>query len=112
MRKLELKINDKNYTLEMNRDSIKWLEMNGFSLEKFDEKPVTYYDLLWTCLFVKNHKEVNQNLALKLMDTYKENGKQVGKVIKFALEEYQSFIRALTDIDSTETDEDLKITEV
>ena len=24
MRKLKLKINDKDYTLEMNRDSIKW----------------------------------------------------------------------------------------
>ena len=32
MRKLKLKINDKDYTLEMNRDSIKWLEAMGFSI--------------------------------------------------------------------------------
>ena len=30
MRKLKLKINDKDYTLEMTRDTIKWLASNGF----------------------------------------------------------------------------------
>ena len=35
MRKLKLKINDKDYLLEMNRNSIKWLEANGFSIIDF-----------------------------------------------------------------------------
>lgn len=111
MRKLKLKINDKDYTLEMTRDSIKWLESMGFSIEEFDRKPITFYDLIWTSLFIANHKEVNPNLALKLMDTYEKSGKKPVKVIRFAIEEYQNFMNALADIDSNENDEELEIIE-
>ena len=111
MRKLKLKINDKDYTLEMNRDTVKWLESNGFSIEDFDKKPVTYYDLLWLSLFLTNHKDVNPNLAIKLMDSYKASGKNPAKVVRFAIEEYQSFMNALADIDSTENEEELEIIE-
>ena len=112
MRKLKLKINDKDYTLEMNRDTVKWLEASGFSIEDFDKKPVTYYDMLWLSLFLANHKStINPNLAFKLMDTYKESGKNPARVIRFAIEEYQSFMNALADIDSKENDEELDIIE-
>lgn len=111
MRKLKLKINDKDYTLEMTRDSIKWLEAVGFSIEEFDKKPVTFYDLVWTSLFLANHKDVSSNLAIKLMDTYKKDGKNPAKVVRFAIEEYQSFMNALADIDSKENDEELEIVE-
>lgn len=111
MRKLKLKINDKDYTLEMTRDSIKWLEAVGFSIEEFDKKPVTFYDLVWASLFIANHKDVSSNLAIKLMDTYKKDGKNPAKVVRFAIEEYQSFMNALADIDSKENDEELEIVE-
>ena len=111
MRKLKLKINDKDYTLEMNRDSIKWLEATGFSIEEFYKKPITYYDLIWTSLFLANHKEVNPNLAIKLMDTYQKSGKNPAKVVKFAIEEYQTFMNALADIDLMENEEELEIIE-
>ena len=109
MRKLKLKINDKDYTLEMTRDSIKWLEAVGFSIEEIDKKPVTFYDLVWTSLFITNHKDVNPSLAIKLMDTYKKSGKNPAKVVRFAIEEYQAFMNALADIDSKENDEELEI---
>lgn len=112
MRKLELKINDKEYQLQMTRDSIKWLEANGFSIEDFNKKPITYFDLLWASLFMANHKDVNPNLALKLMDTYEKSGKKVANIVKFAIEEYQAFMNALSDTSSTENDEELKIIEI
>lgn len=111
MRKLKLKINDKDYTLEMTRDSIKWLEAMGFSIEEFDRKPITFYDLIWTSLFIANHKDVNPNLAIKLMENYQKSGKNPAKVVKFAIGEYQSFMNALADIDSKENDEELEIIE-
>lgn len=111
MRKLKLKINDKDYTLEMTRDSIKWLEAMGFSIEEFDRKPITFYDLVWTSLFIANHKDINSNLAIKLMDTYQKSGKSPAKVVKFAIEEYQAFMSALADINSTENEEELEIIE-
>lgn len=113
MRQLKLReLNGKDYTLELNRDSIKWLEANGFSIEEFDRKPVTFYDLLWTSLFLANHRDVNPNLAIKLMETYRITGKDPAKVIKFAIEEYQSFMIALTDTNSMENEEDLEIIQV
>lgn len=113
MKKLKLHIKEKDYSLEMNRESIKWLEANGFSIEDFHRKPVTYYDLLWTSLFIKNHKDINPNLALKLLESYEneKGAKMLAKVVKFAIDEYATFMNALADTDSTENDEELEITE-
>ena len=113
MRKLTLRnLNGKDYSLELTRESIKWLEANGFSIEDFEKRPVTYYDILWTSLFVANHKEVNPSLAIKLMETYEKSGKNPTKVVKFAVEEYESFMSALADIDSKKNEEELEITTI
>ena len=113
MRKLKLKIRDKDYVLEFDRTSIKWLEANGFNLEEFNKKPITFREYLWQCLFLKNHQDVNPNLAMKLMDSYGEEKGQnmVNKVVRFAFEEYVSFINALTDTDSEKIEEELEIIE-
>lgn len=113
MRVLKLKINDKNYSLCLDRESIKWLEASGFAYEDFVRKPVTYRELLWACLFVREHKDVNPSLAIKLMDTYAaEHGENmVNKVVKFASDEYLSFINALADTDSEKNEEELEIVE-
>ena len=62
-------------------------------------------------LFLANHREVNPNLAIKLMDSYKASGKNPAKVVRFAVEEYKSFMNALADIDSMENEEELEIIE-
>lgn len=113
MRKLKLKVNDKEYVLEMNRNTIKWLENYGFSIDRFSEKPLTYYDLLWTSLFLVNHTDVDPNLALGLQESYRntKGAKMVAKVIKFAIDEYRSFMNALLDTNLTENDEELEIIE-
>lgn len=108
MRQLKLKINEKDYILEYNRDSVKWLESVGFSTEEFIKKPVTYREILWQSLFVKNYgNTVNPNLALKLMDSYAEDKGEamVNKVVAFAFEEYSAFINALAGTDSEKMEE-------
>lgn len=100
MRKCSINISDKDYTIQLNRDSIVWLERAGFNLGDFEKKPLITIELLWTAGFVMNHPEVNPTLALKLMDTYKEEGGDVTEIAKFILEEYQSFINALSDTKS------------
>ena len=114
MRKLSLKINDKDYELVMNRESIKWLENNGFVLEEFTKKPLTYMDMLWYSLFIANHGEVSPSLAMKLQNSYQdEKGmKMYNKVISFAIDEYESFFNALAGTNSKKTEEELEITEV
>ena len=44
MRKCSITINEKEYTIQINRDSIVWLEARGFSIEEFTRKPITYID--------------------------------------------------------------------
>ncbi len=102
MNEKNIKIGDKEYTLAMNRESIKWLEANGFSLDDLGRKPVTCYELLWISLFRANHKDVNPNLAIKLMETYQSSGEKPGNIVKFAIDEYNSFLSALADIDLEE----------
>lgn len=114
MRQLKLKINEKEYILEYNRDSIKWLEQAGFSMEEFYKKPVTYREVLWQSLFVKNYgNTVNPNLAMKLMESYAADKGElmVNKVVKFAFEEYTSFLDALAGTNSEKTEEELEIIE-
>ena len=108
MRQLKLKINEKDYILEYNRDSIKWLEREGFDLNDFMRKPVTYLEMLWQSLFIKNYSNtVNPTLALRLMDSYSEEkgNAMLMKVISFAIEEYKSFLDALAGTDSEKMEE-------
>ena len=102
MKKCKLHINDKDYLLGLNRNAIKWLEAQGFNIADFDNKPTTYYDLLWVSLFIANHPEVNPNLAMKLYETYeeKEGSEMIAEVIKFAIGEYSAFIHALAGTNS------------
>ncbi len=98
MRKCSINIGDKDYTIQVNRESIIWLEARGFNIEEFAKKPITYIDIVWNAGFLVNHSDtINPKLALKLMETYKEEGGDVMEVVNFVLEEYQSFISALSD---------------
>lgn len=96
MRKCSINIKDKDYTIQLNRDGVMWLENTGFAVEDFYKKPVTSVELLWAAGFLMNHSEVNPNLALKLMESYKEEGGDVAEVARFVLDEYNSFINALS----------------
>lgn len=109
MRKCSITIKDKEYTIQMNRESVTWLESAGFNLSDFDKKPLTCIELLWTAGFIMNHSEVNHNLALKLMESFAEEGGDVSEVAKFIIEEYQSFINALS---VTNSKKKITITEI
>jgi len=109
MRKCSITIKDKEYTIQVNRESVMWLESNGFDITEFDKKPLTYIELLWTAGFIMNHNEVNPNLALKLMDSFVEEGGDVSEIAKFVIEEYQSFINALS---VTNSKKKITITEI
>lgn len=114
MRQLKLKIKDKDYILEYNRESIKWLEKEGFDMDNFLKKPVTYIEMLWQSLFIKNYSNViSSSLANKLMDSYSEEKGEamLMKVISFSIEEYKSFLDALAGTNSEKTEEELEIIE-
>lgn len=100
MKKCTINIKNKDYELVLTRNSVKWLENFGFSLEEFDKKPVTYYDILWNAGFVEKYPHIHPGLAEKLRESYEEEEGDVNEVIKFVVQEYTSFIHALTDTKS------------
>lgn len=104
MRKTKINIDNKEYTLAMNRNSIKWLESRNFSVDNFLTKSLTYYDILWASLFLVYHPEINLEKAIELLDNYEKSGKKAHQYIKFAIDEYNSFINALADISSKENE--------
>ena len=114
MRICKLKLNNEEYKLTLTRESVKWLEAQNFSLENFIAKPITYYDLLWASLFLAYHQEVVSKNSIDLLKVCeKEYGQPyVTSIIKFAIEEYKSFMNALTDTNSIKKQVDLKIEEM
>lgn len=98
-----IEINNKEYTLCLTRDSVRLMESMGFDMAELEKGKniLTHTEILWRAGFYENHKDVNDNLAIKLMKSYKEEGGDVGEVIKFLLEEYLGFLIALSSGEST-----------
>ena len=92
-----INIADKDYDLCLNREAVKVIENKGFNIQTFVNKPVTMTELLWFAGFIPNYKEVNQNLSVKLLETYRAEGGDVNEVIEFLAEEYSNFVNAQTD---------------
>lgn len=93
-----IEVNEKEYTLCLTREAIKKIETMGFNIQNFLQKPITYQDILWYGGFVANHSDVNFNLSIKLMETYKKEGGDISEVLEFLAEEYSNFVNAPTDI--------------
>ena len=91
-----IEINEKEYTLCLTREAVKKIEGMGFNIQNFIQKPITYQDILWYGGFIAKHPEVNPNLAVKLMETYSQDG-DVNEVLEFLSEEYSNFVNAPAD---------------
>ena len=91
----KINIEEKNYELCLVRDSIKWLEARGISINDIDARPVTFVDGMWTALFVKNYADKTEAECIDLLNKYKDENGDVGEVIRFGIEEYTAFLNAL-----------------
>lgn len=91
-----IEINETEYTLCLTREAVKKIEAMGFNIQNFIQKPITYQDILWYGGFIANHPNVNPNLAIKLMETYSQEG-DVNEVMEFLSEEYSNFVNAPAD---------------
>ena len=95
-----IEIGDKEYTLCLTREAVKEMENQGFNIQAFMQKPVTYMDILWLGGFYTNHRNINKTKALNLQDQYKKEGGDVNEVIEFLASEYSKFVNAPTDTKS------------
>ena len=60
--------NGKDYTLEFNRDTIKFAEQRGFKLADVDNFPMSKIPEVCWYAFRMHHPNVSQNQAEKLLD--------------------------------------------
>ena len=67
-KKIEFEYQGVNYTLEYNRDAIRYMEGEGLNIDEVQSKPLTMIEILWKGAFFKNHKTEKIN---KIEEIYK-----------------------------------------
>lgn len=66
--RINLTYNDKEYTLEYNKNAARNIEAQGFSLEELGSKPTIMIPLLVQGAFYKNHKMLSKNTIAEIYD--------------------------------------------
>lgn len=68
MAEFKVLVDEKEYTLEYVRDSVRQFESMGGSMQDIQNKLYTSVDLLFYCGLKKHHKEISPNLSKKISD--------------------------------------------
>ena len=63
---------DKEYTLEFTRRTVKQMEDEGFVAQEIDSRPMTLLPALFAGAFKAHHRFVKQDLIGKLAEMYNE----------------------------------------
>ena len=98
MSKINLTHNDKDYTLEYSRQSVKTMEQQGFILDELTAKPMTMLPLLFQGAFIMHHKGIKRNL----MDEIYKGIKDRSALMEALMEMYADTLSSLMDDDSEE----------
>ncbi len=68
MKPIILKNKDTEYTLEFNRESVKFAEMRGFKVEETTEFPMTRIPELFFYAFRMHHSNIARNQTDKILE--------------------------------------------
>lgn len=93
MSKITLTHNDKEYTLEYSRQSVKTMEQQGFVLDEISSKPMTMIPLMFQGAFIKNHKGIKRNL----MDEIYKGIPNRSELLEALMEMYADTLSTLMD---------------
>lgn len=90
--KINLTYKGVDYTLEYNRMAVKYIESEGFELEKFSKQPMSMVELVFTGAFYKNHRNISQNLLDEIYKNCKDKNKLIEVITKMITECYTSLM--------------------
>ena len=93
MSKITLNYNEKDYTLEYNRQSVRMMESQGFVLEQISMKPVTMIPMMFQGAFIKNHRGMKRAL---IDEIFNEVADKSG-LLNALMEMYAETLSELTD---------------
>ena len=94
MKPIVLKSKDTEYTLEFNRESIKFAEMRGFKIDEVSEYPMTKIPELFFYAFRMHHKNVARDKTDKIL--FEEMGGVPEGLIERLVELYTEPFETLT----------------
>ena len=101
---ITISFNDRNYTLEYTRNSVKQMEQQGFVLDQISDKPMTMVPLLVRGAFLKHHRNIKpsevDNIYEHLND--KVGSEEESGFIQVLLEMYAETVTTLTDNNSVD----------
>lgn len=98
MSKITLNYNDKDYTLEYNRQSVRMMESQGFVLEEISTKPVTMIPMMFYGAFMKNHRGMKRAFVDEIYDEIVDKS----GLINALMEMYAETLSTLTDENEVE----------
>lgn len=94
-KKIVFKYKDKDYTLEYNRDSVRQMEAQGFSIIDIDSKPLTTISTLFAGAFLMHHRNVatNRNLCDEIYRSFSRRDELIAALVEM----YQEPVLSLLD---------------
>lgn len=96
----------KKYTLEFNRNSVKAMERNGFSLdEEYVSKYANFSESLVKGAFLAHHKALSAKIIDDIIESLIE-AKKLGAVTKKLIDLYAETITTLYGTDEEENEEE------
>lgn len=78
MKQIKIPYEDKEYTLEYTRNSVKKMEQAGFVIQDIKSKPATLIPLLFAGAFMSRHKFIKQEIIDELYDNLKNKDDIIG----------------------------------
>jgi hypothetical protein len=93
MSKITLNYDEKDYTLEYNRQSVRMMESQGFVLEQISTKPVTMIPMMFQGAFIKNHRGLKRALIDEIYDEVADKS----GLLNALMEMYAETLSSLTD---------------
>ena len=89
--KINLTYKDVPYTLEYDRNSIKVMEANGFTVEEFIKKPLSNIELAFAGAFIKNHRKTKETIITEIYNKCPNKNDLVTALVSMIQETYEAF---------------------
>ena len=102
-KKISFNYEDKDYTLEYNRDAIRIMEKQGFDINQFVEKPMTMMDLAFQGSFIKNHRSIKMKKVEEIYEVIEDKQGLAQTLIEMIQETYNELF------ETKETEEGKKV---
>lgn len=86
---MSIKINydNKDYTLEFTKESIRKMERMGFRVMEYGNAPVTDSETLFAGSFLARHPEVKRATIMEIFDEIPNRGKLLQRLFEMYLEQ-------------------------